>query len=73
MNVELMVHETCALLTQVKVKPTLINQINKSQFTDPWLVKIFEEVKNEDLSTSTRGKMAFFALETVYVFSILRG
>lgn len=40
MNVQLMVQETCSLLTQLKVKPTLINQIKENQFTDPQLVKI---------------------------------
>lgn len=48
MKVEFMVHGTCFLLAQLKVKPTLINQIKESQFTDLQPVKISEEVRNGD-------------------------
>lgn len=48
MNVGHIVHETCSLLVQLNVKPTLVDKIKESQFTDPQLVKISEEVKNGD-------------------------
>lgn len=60
MNFEFMVHETCALLAQLKVKPTLIDKIKERQFSYPQLVKISEEVKNGDCVDFNMGEDDIF-------------